>query len=53
MSQLVRELSNKINEGNKLPQFASGDTVSVHFKIKEGDKERIQIFQGVVIQRSG
>ncbi len=53
MSQLVRELSNKINEGNKLPQFESGDTVSVHFKIKEGDKERIQIFQGVVIQRSG
>ena len=53
MSQLVRELSNKINEGSKLPQFASGDTVSVHFKIKEGDKERIQIFQGVVIQRSG
>lgn len=53
MSQLVRELSNKINGGNELPQFASGDTVSVHFKIKEGDKERVQIFQGVVIQRSG
>jgi len=53
MSQLVRELSEKINDGNKLPQFASGDTVSVHFKIKEGEKERVQIFQGVVIQRSG
>ncbi|UCE25109.1 MAG: 50S ribosomal protein L19 [Candidatus Zixiibacteriota bacterium] len=31
-----------------LPQFASGDTVRVHVKIKEGDKERIQVFQGTV-----
>lgn len=53
MSQLLQQLSNKINSGNELPQFASGDTISVHFKIKEGDKERIQVFQGVVIQRSG
>ncbi len=34
-----------------LPQFAAGDTVRVHVKIKEGDKERIQIFQGVVISK--
>jgi large subunit ribosomal protein L19 len=32
----------------ELPQFGAGDTVRVHYKIKEGDKERIQIFQGVV-----
>jgi large subunit ribosomal protein L19 len=34
-----------------VPDFAAGDTVSVHYKIKEGTKERIQQFQGVVIQR--
>lgn len=34
-----------------VPIFAAGDTVSVHYKIKEGAKERIQQFQGVVIQR--
>jgi large subunit ribosomal protein L19 len=34
-----------------LPQFQAGDTVRVHVKIKEGDKERIQVFEGVVIAR--
>jgi large subunit ribosomal protein L19 len=36
-----------------LPPFRSGDTVRVHVKIKEGEKERIQVFEGVVIQRRG
>jgi large subunit ribosomal protein L19 len=35
------------------PVFKAGDTVTVHYKIKEGDKERIQQFQGVVLQRAG
>ena len=34
-----------------IPQFKAGDTVKVHVRIREGDKERIQIFQGVVIRR--
>src|SRR5437867_4073041 len=34
-----------------LPKFQVGDTVRVHVKIKEGDKERIQIFEGIVIAR--
>ena len=34
-----------------LPDFAAGDTVKVHVKIKEGEKERIQVFQGVVISK--
>jgi large subunit ribosomal protein L19 len=38
---------------DKLPNFNAGDTIKVHTKIKEGDKERIQVFQGVVIQRKG
>ncbi|MES2808818.1 MAG: 50S ribosomal protein L19 [Bacteroidota bacterium] len=37
---------------NKFPTFKAGDTVSVHYKIKEGAKERIQVYQGVVIQRN-
>lgn len=36
-----------------LPEFGPGDTVRVHYKIKEGDKERVQIFQGTVLQRRG
>ncbi len=36
-----------------LPDFRSGDTISVHYKIKEGDRERIQIFEGVVIAKKG
>ncbi len=36
-----------------LPEFRAGDTVKVHVKVAEGDKERIQIFQGVVIARRG
>ena len=37
---------------NTLPSFKAGDTVSVHYKIREGNKERIQVYQGVVIQRN-
>ena len=36
-----------------LPEFRVGDTVKVHYKIKEGSKVRIQVFQGIVIQRRG
>ncbi|MFL6289958.1 MAG: 50S ribosomal protein L19 [Thermoanaerobaculia bacterium] len=35
------------------PEFAPGDTVRIHVRVKEGDKERIQVFQGVVIGRRG
>lgn len=49
LSTVAAQLVNK----NNLPEFKAGDTVTVHFKIKEGDKERIQQFQGVVIQRKG
>ena len=36
-----------------IPAFHPGDTVNVHVKVIEGDKERIQVFQGVVINRKG
>ncbi len=36
-----------------IPDFNSGDTITVHYKIKEGNKERIQQYRGVVIQKRG
>jgi len=39
--------------GDKIPKFGIGDTVRVHFRIVEGEKERIQVFEGVVIGRKG
>ncbi|MFH5832299.1 50S ribosomal protein L19 [Halalkalibaculum sp. DA3122] len=36
-----------------IPEFQAGDTVNVHYRVREGEKERIQQFEGVVISRSG
>ena len=36
-----------------IPEFRPGDDVAVHFRVVEGDKERIQVFRGVVIQKKG
>jgi len=49
----IKELENELVETNNLPEFGSGDTITVSYKIKEGNKERIQQFQGVVLQRKG
>lgn len=49
----IKELEKELVETNNLPEFGSGDTVTVSYKIKEGNKERIQQFQGVVLQRKG
>ncbi len=38
---------------NDIPQFRAGDTVRVHYKVIEGNRERIQVFEGVVIKRRG
>ena len=38
---------------NDIPKFAPGDTVKVNVKVKEGNRERIQVFEGVVIRRAG
>ena len=48
MTDLLKAVEAKINEN--IPQLQAGDTVSVHVKIKEGDRERIQEFKGVVIR---
>jgi large subunit ribosomal protein L19 len=52
MQEIIREIQNEFLK-NDLPEFGAGDTVTVHYKIREGNKERIQPFQGVVIQRKG
>jgi len=50
---IIRELQNELVEVKNFPDFKSGDTVTVSYKIKEGAKERIQQYQGVVLQRRG
>src|SRR6476659_2592395 len=52
MSNLIIEKILAKTKRTDLPQFAPGDTVRVQVKIKEGDKERLQAFEGVVIARS-
>jgi large subunit ribosomal protein L19 len=51
MSNLVIEKLLSKTHRTDIPAFSSGDTVRVHVKIKEGDKERLQAFEGVVIKR--
>lgn len=50
---LMKFVEDNFMEMKELPSFKAGDTITVHYKIKEGDKERIQQFQGVVLQRNG
>jgi len=53
MSQKILQLVEKSSLKTEVPQFSIGDTIDVHTKILEGEKERIQIFNGVVIARAG
>jgi len=53
MSQQLIEEINKATLKTNVPKFEPGDTINVHFRIVEGDKERTQVFQGVVISRKG
>jgi large subunit ribosomal protein L19 len=50
---IIREIQKELVEVKDFPKFGAGDTVTVSYKIKEGNKERIQQFQGVVLQRRG
>ena len=51
-TEIMQYVENLV-ERKAFPEFKAGDTITVHYKIKEGNKERIQNFQGVVLQRSG
>jgi len=50
---LLNIVENEFARKKEYPNFSSGDTITVHYKIKEGNKERIQQFRGVVLQRRG
>ena len=49
----IKQIEKEYAALNALPEFKAGDTITIHYKIKEGNKERVQQFQGVVIQRKG
>ena len=53
MKEKLIELVEKDQLKTDIPEFKAGDTVAVHYKVKEGNKERIQLFEGVVIRVSG
>ena len=50
---LTKQISQEINTIKEIPIFVAGDTITVYYKIREGNKERIQFFKGVVLQRRG
>ncbi|HQH19012.1 MAG TPA: 50S ribosomal protein L19 [Bacteroidales bacterium] len=52
-AEIIKQIENELMPKREFPVFKSGDTITVHYKIIEGNKERIQQYQGVVIQRSG
>ena len=52
-SEILNWVEDNLVEQKEFPVFKAGDTITVHYKIREGNKERIQNFQGVVLQRSG
>ena len=53
MSSLVKFVEERFVEKKELPSFSSGDTITVYYEIREGDKTRTQFFKGVVLQRRG
>ncbi len=53
MDDLIRFVEDQLVEKKEFPEFGPGDTITVYYEIKEGNKTRTQFFRGVVIQRRG
>jgi large subunit ribosomal protein L19 len=51
MSKIMQELETRMMADKKVPEFSPGDTVTVHVKVQEGERERLQAFEGMVIAR--
>ena len=51
MSNIIETIEKEQMQGKEIPEFSAGDTVAVQVKVKEGDRERIQTFEGLVIAR--
>ena len=52
IQELEKEESDRLLAGKTIPEFQPGDTVRVNVKIKEGERERVQAYEGVCIARS-
>ncbi|NRA93438.1 MAG: 50S ribosomal protein L19 [Psychroserpens sp.] len=53
MNSLVKFVQDEFVTKNEFPEFSAGDTITVYYEIKEGNKTRTQFFKGVVLQRKG
>ena len=53
MESLINFVQDQFIEKKEFPQFSAGDTITVYYEIREGEKVRTQFFRGVVIQRRG
>ena len=53
IGNIEKQYLDELSEGKEYPDFRPGDTIAVSVVVKEGDRERIQIFEGVCISRSG
>ena len=53
IDELEKEETKRLSKGKKIPTFGPGDTVRVNVRIREGERERVQAFEGVCIARSG
>jgi len=53
MEALIKFVQDEFVTRNELPEFSAGDTITVYYEIREGEKVRTQFFRGVVIQRKG
>ena len=53
MEALVKFVQDEFVTKKEFPEFSAGDTITVYYEIKEGEKTRTQFFRGVVIQRRG
>jgi large subunit ribosomal protein L19 len=51
MSTLIRDIEQM--QLREIPAFKAGDTVQVHFRVIEGNRQRVQVFEGIVIKRQG
>ena len=52
-AEIIKQIEQELMPKKDYPAFKAGDTITVHYKIIEGNKERIQQYQGIVLQRCG
>lgn len=53
MTDLIQRAVKSFNPTKSFPDFRAGDTVEVHVKVKEGEKERVQLYRGIVLRLQG